>query len=81
VVQIFVETLYFPENRVERVLEGAVDRIPLCGAELLDVGADALAGLLAAGTVALPKVSDDFVAGQHGLADLIVHGFSRNIAR
>ena len=76
VVQVLVPAFDFPQDRVERMLKRAVERITLGGAQLVEVGADALASARAA-----LAVSDDFLARQHGFGDVIAHGVLRNIAR
>jgi hypothetical protein len=40
-----VEALDLAQDGIERMLQGAVDRIPLRGAQLVEVGVDPLAGV------------------------------------
>ncbi len=75
VVQVLVHPLDLPENRIERVLERAVDVGPLGGAQFLEIRVDAFPGLVAAFADPAAEVFDDFLARQDGLGDVIHHGF------
>jgi hypothetical protein len=69
----FVDALDLAENRIERMLERAVDRIPLRGAKLVEIRVDPLACLELGLPVAAAQVSRYILARQHGLRDVIEH--------
>ncbi len=62
VVQVLVLALDLAQNRVERVLQRAVELVPLRGPQLFEVGADLLA-----------RVLEHVLARQNGLRDLVQH--------
>ena len=55
VVQVLVLALDLAEDRIERMLQRAVEPVPLRGAQLLEIGVDPLARLLAALAVMPPR--------------------------
>ncbi len=69
----FVDALDLAENRIERVLERAVDRIPLRGAKLVEIRVDPLACLELGLAVAAAQVPRYILARQHGLRDVVEH--------
>ena len=62
-----------PQDRVERMLQCAVERIALGGAEFFDVGVNPFACFQVVLAVAAPQISGDFVMRQNGLGDVIEH--------
>ena len=61
------------QDRIERVLERAVDRIALRGPQLVEVGVDPLARLAAPSGRRRPEIARHFVAREHGLGDVVEH--------
>src|SRR4030095_8761542 len=68
------------QDRVERVLERAIDGVSLCGLELVEVGFDSLARVSAALTVAALQVPCDLFPGEHGPSDLVDHRLRSTIS-
>ena len=58
-----------PQNRVQRVLERAVKRIPLRRLELFEVGEDPLAAVRTA--VGAPEISRHVLAREDGLSEIV----------
>ena len=82
VVQVLVLALDLAEDRVERMLQRAVELVPLRRAQLVEVAVDPLARLRAAVAVAAAEVPDDLLARENRLGDVVQHGEpARTIAR
>ena len=74
VVQVLGLALDLAEDRIERMLQRAVDRVPLRRPQFFEIGVDALARLLAALAVVAAEVLDDLFALEDGLGDVVQHG-------
>src|SRR4029079_10632465 len=70
---VFADALDFPENRIQRVFEGAIDRVALRRAELVEVRLDAAAGVHGARPVRFLEISRDLLARKHRLRDVVEH--------
>ena len=73
VMQILGLALDLSEDGVERMLQRAVDRIPLRRPQLLEIGVDALARLIAVLPVIAAEVSEHLLALEDGLGDVVQH--------
>ncbi len=74
VMQVLVLAFDLAEDRIERMLQRAIETVPLGRAQLVEIAEDPLARLLAALAVAAAEVLDDLLAGEDGLGDVIQHG-------
>ena len=68
---VFVDALDLAQDRIERVLQRAVDRIALRGPQLVEVGVDALARLELALPVTAAQVARDVLAREHRLGNVV----------
>ena len=75
VMQVFVLAFDLAENRIERMLQRAIEPVSLRGAQLFEIRENPLASLFAAFAIS-PEVLDDLFASQDGLSDFIQHGES-----
>ena len=66
-----------PQDRIQRVLQGAIHGVSLGRPELFEIGRDALVGLVRGQTRTTAQVARHLFARQHGLRDINVH--ARNI--
>ena len=66
------------ENGIERVLECAVDRVPLRRPQLVEVAADTVPHLRPGLAVAAVNVSDDVLAREHRLREVVEHLVGRH---
>ena len=72
-VDVLLDPVDLAEYRVEGVLEGAVNGVTLCRAQLVEIRMNALAGLELRLPMAATQVPCDIVARQHGLGDVVEH--------
>src|SRR5688500_18593051 len=72
-VDPFGDPLDLAQNRIERMLKRPVDRVPLGGAQFVQVRMDALPRLQLGLTVAATQVSRHFFAREHCLGDVVEH--------
>ena len=70
---VLVDALDLPQNRIERVFEGAINRVALRGPQLVEVGVDPLAGLQLRLPVPTPQVAPYVFPRQHRLGDVVEH--------
>ena len=73
VMQVLGLALDLPENGIERVLQRAVNRIPLRRPQLVEIGVDALARLIAVFPVVAAEVPEHLLALEDGLRNVIQH--------
>ena len=73
VLDALVDALDLAEDRIERMLQRAVDGVPLRRPELVEVGVDALARLRRRLPVAALKVARDLFAREHRPGDFVEH--------
>ncbi len=73
VVEVLVPAFNLAKDRIERMLQGTVNRMPLRRPQLVEVRVDALAGLRAAFAVSPAQVFDDLFTREHSLGDLVEH--------
>ena len=73
---VFVDAFDLPEDRVERMLQRPVDRIPLRRPQLIEIRVDALARLEFGLPMAAPQVPRDVIPRQDGLGDVVEHHWS-----
>ena len=66
------------ENRIERVLQRAVNRVPLRRPQLLEVPADAIPHLESGLAMAAVQVPDDVLAREHRLGEVVEHLVGRH---
>jgi hypothetical protein len=62
------------ENRVQRVLQRAIEFVPLSRAELIEVSVDAFTRALLVFAVSAAQILDDFLTSQNRLGELVEHG-------
>ena len=70
---VLLDALDLAKDGIERMLERAIDRIPLRGAQLVEIGVDPLARLKLGLAVASTQVARDVLARQHCLGDVVEH--------
>jgi hypothetical protein len=70
---VFFVPFDLPEDGIQRMLEGAIDRVSLRGAQLVEVGVDPLARLKLGLAVAATQVPRDVLPRQHCLGDVVEH--------
>ena len=58
---VLLPAVYLAEDRIERVLQGAVERIPLRGPQLVQVGVNALCDLMRRLSLATLEVACDLL--------------------
>ena len=73
VVQVLVLALDLAQDRIERMLQRAVELVALRRAQLVEVAVDLLARLRAAVAVAAAEVPDDVLVREDRLGDVILH--------
>ena len=61
--------LDLPQNRIERMFERAIERIPLRRPQLFEIGEHPFAAIRAA--VRAPQVPDDILAREDGLSEIV----------
>jgi hypothetical protein len=69
----FFTPLDFPQDRIERMLERAIDRIALRGAELIQICVNPLPGLQLGLAMPGPQILRDVFTREHCLGDLVKH--------
>jgi hypothetical protein len=74
---MFGLSLDLAEDGVERVLQRPVKAMTLRRPELVEVRTDPRPHLFTGHAIASPEVPRYFLAGQHGLGDVIEHGSTR----
>ena len=71
VLEVFGDAPDFPENRVERVLQRAIEAVALRGTQFVEIGLDPLARVGFRRPRYAPQVSSDVVARQDGFRDVV----------
>src|SRR4029434_1544882 len=72
-LHVLADALDLAEDGVERMLERAVDRVPLRGAKLVEIAFDPLTRDAAALTMAAPEIPGNLIPGEHGAGNLVEH--------
>ena len=72
-LDVLVDPLDLAQDRIERMLQRAVDRIPLRRPQLVEVGVDALARLELGLPMAATQVPRDILPREHRLGDVVEH--------
>ena len=67
VMQVLGLALDLAQYRIERMLQRAVNRVPLRRAQLVEIGVNPIARPGAAFAISAPQIFDDFLARQYGL--------------
>ena len=73
VVEVLVLALDLAQDRIERVLQRAVELVPLRRPQLFEIAVDLLARLRAAVAVAAAEVPGDVLVRENRLGDVILH--------
>jgi hypothetical protein len=68
---VFVDALDLAENRIEGMLQRAINRVALRGAELVKVGVDPLTRLHLALSVPAAQVARDVLPGENRLGNVV----------
>ena len=68
-----VEPLDLSQDGIERVLEGAIDRIALRRPEFVEVGVNPLARIELGLAMSAPKITGDILSRENGLRDVVEH--------
>ena len=72
--RVLVVPFELAQDRIERILQRAVQLVALGGPQLVEIPLDPRPGFVPAQAMAAVDVARDFVAGEHGLRDLVGHG-------
>src|SRR5262245_1351724 len=70
---VLVDPFYLAQDRIERVLEGSIDRIALRRPQLIEVGVDPFASFELGLPVTTPQVAPYVLTRQHRLGDVVEH--------
>jgi hypothetical protein len=73
VVQVFVLALDLPQDRIQRMLERAVELVALRRAQLVEISVDLLARLGATFPLAPAEVLEHVLVREDGLRDFVQH--------